>query len=117
MCLSNDFANVRRYAKAAEAYKNAIEADWSGEKPSPTLLKGLVDALDKDGRYGLSLEYVKNFRDKAGPIVYSYHHIAKPRLNSSRAVSSHLSPPISLTVRSSGARNTRSRVEPITSYV
>tara|TARA_B110000483_G_C17720174_1_gene360562 strand:- start:93 stop:455 length:363 start_codon:yes stop_codon:yes gene_type:complete len=25
------------------------------------LLKGLVDALDKDGRYGLALEYVKKF--------------------------------------------------------
>jgi len=34
---------------------------WSGARPSPTLLKGLVDALDKDGRYGLALEYVKKF--------------------------------------------------------
>lgn len=50
--------------KAAETYKKAIESDWSGEKPSPTLLKGFVDALDKDGRYGLSLAYVKEFREK-----------------------------------------------------
>jgi tetratricopeptide (TPR) repeat protein len=51
--------------KAAEAYKNAIEADWSGARPSPSLLKGLVDALDKDGRYGLSLSYIKDFRQKS----------------------------------------------------
>ena len=51
--------------KAAEAYKNAIEAEWSGVRPSPSLLKGFVDALDKDGRYGLSLSYIKDFRQKS----------------------------------------------------
>ena len=51
--------------KAAEAYKNAIEAEWSGARPSPSLLKGFVDALDKDGRYGLSLSYIKDFRQKS----------------------------------------------------
>ena len=50
--------------KAAEVYRNAIDADWSGDKPSPSLLKGLIDTLDKDDRYGLSLEYVKSFRQK-----------------------------------------------------
>ena len=39
-------------AKAAEAYRDAVAAEWSGERPSPTLLKGLVDALSKDGRHG-----------------------------------------------------------------
>ena len=50
--------------KAAEVYRNAIDADWSGDKPSPSLLTGLIDTLDKDDRYGLSLEYVKSFREK-----------------------------------------------------
>ena len=51
-------------AKAAEAYRLAVAADWSGERPSPTLLKGLVDALSKDGRHGLALSYVTDFRAK-----------------------------------------------------
>jgi tetratricopeptide (TPR) repeat protein len=51
-------------AKAAEAYREAVAAEWSGEKPSPTLLKGLVDALSKDGRHGLALSYVNDFRAK-----------------------------------------------------
>jgi len=50
--------------KAAEIYRLAIEAEWSGPKPSPSLLKGLVDSLDKDGRYGLSLSYIKDFKAK-----------------------------------------------------
>jgi tetratricopeptide (TPR) repeat protein len=50
--------------KAAEVYKEALESDWAGPKPSPTLLKGLVDALDRDNRYGLSLSYIKSFNEK-----------------------------------------------------
>ena len=51
-------------AKAAEVYKNAVNAAWSGEVPSSLLLKGLIDALNADGRYGLSLSYVKSFAEK-----------------------------------------------------
>ena len=35
-------------AKAAEVYKNAVNAAWSGEVPSSLLLKGLIDALNAD---------------------------------------------------------------------
>ena len=51
-------------SKASEAYRIAVNADWSGDKPSPTLLKGLVDSLSKDGRYGLALSYVNDWREK-----------------------------------------------------
>ena len=52
--------------KAAEVYKNAVDHDWSAEggKPSPTLLKGFVDALGRDGRQGLALSFVKDFKAK-----------------------------------------------------
>lgn len=62
--LADVWAAAGKPFKAAEVYRGAIESDWSGARPSPTLLKGLVDALDKDGRYGLSLEYVKSFTEK-----------------------------------------------------
>jgi len=50
--------------KAAEAYRLAVAADWSGDKPPASLLKGLVDSLAKDGRYGLGLSYVRDWRAK-----------------------------------------------------
>lgn len=63
--LADVYAANGSLAKAAEVYRDAVNAEWSGAslKP-PALVKGLVDALDKDGRYGLSLEYVKKFREK-----------------------------------------------------
>jgi len=85
--LADVYAANGKLLKAAEVYRDAVNAEvsfflflflfllvwairltsrvfclqWSGARPSPTLLKGLVDALDKDGRYGLALEYVKKF--------------------------------------------------------
>jgi hypothetical protein len=59
--LADVYAANGKRLKAAEVYRDAVNAEWSGARPSPTLLKGLVDALDKDGRYGLALEYVKKF--------------------------------------------------------
>mmetsp|Transcript_5643 Transcript_5643/g.23162 ORF Transcript_5643/g.23162 Transcript_5643/m.23162 type:complete len:439 (-) Transcript_5643:37-1353(-) len=61
--LADVYAANGSLAKAAETYRDAVNAEWSGSTPPPALVKGLVDALDKDGRYGLSLEYVKKFRD------------------------------------------------------
>ena len=60
--LADVYAANGSRAKAAEVYRDAVNAEWSGDTPPPALVKGLVDALDKDGRYGLSLEYVKKFR-------------------------------------------------------
>ena len=61
--LADVYAANGSRAKAAEVYRDAVNAEWSGDTPPPALVKGLVDALDKDGRYGLSLEYVKKFRE------------------------------------------------------
>ena len=61
--LADVYAANGSLAKAAEVYRDAVNAEWSGASLN-ALVKGLVDALDKDGRYGLSLEYVKKFREK-----------------------------------------------------
>ena len=63
--LADVWAAAGKPFKAAEAYKTAIEAEWSGTTSKPSaLLKGFVDALDRDGRYGLALSYVESFAEK-----------------------------------------------------
>jgi tetratricopeptide (TPR) repeat protein len=62
--LADVWSAAGKPAKAAEAYRVAVNAEWSGVKPNPTLLKGLVDALSKDGRHGLALSYVNDWRTK-----------------------------------------------------
>jgi tetratricopeptide (TPR) repeat protein len=63
--LADVWAAAGKPFKAAEAYKTAIEAEWSGTTSKPSaLLKGFVDALDRDGRHGLALSYVESFAEK-----------------------------------------------------
>ena len=56
-------------SRAVEAFRNIIDADvlGKGERvavPSPSLLRGYLDALGKANRNGLALEYAKTFAKK-----------------------------------------------------
>ena len=57
--LAETLAASKNLLKAAEVYRTAIDAEWSGDRPSPTLLKGLVDSLDKEGRCRLTLSNIR----------------------------------------------------------
>lgn len=56
-------------SRAVDAFRNIIDADvlGKGERvavPSPSLLRGYLDALGKANRNGLALEYAKTFAKK-----------------------------------------------------
>ena len=55
--------------RAVEAFRGIIDADVLGKgqgqtAPSPSFLRGFLDALGKDGRNGLALDYAKTFSKK-----------------------------------------------------
>ena len=53
--------------RAVEAFRTIIDADVLGKgqtAPSPSFLRGFLDALGKDGRNGLALDYAKTFSKK-----------------------------------------------------
>ena len=54
--------------RAVEAFRSIIDADVLGKgqqtSPSPSFLRGFLDALGKDGRNGLALDYAKTFSKK-----------------------------------------------------
>ena len=54
--------------RAVEAFRSIIDADVLGKgqqtAPSPSFLRGFLDALGKDGRNGLALDYAKTFSKK-----------------------------------------------------